>query len=384
MKQILLTLLFLLTVASASAQTNPVDGYIITNQNDTVYGTIDYLQTSENCRICHFQATGDSVFKVYYPADIKGFRFNSDGVYYISRTITVKGSTQQVFVEYLIQGGVSLMHYATKKDDYYILIGEDGQEVVLQDDLYNPKDDNAPYRLKERLKQRRVLYSLFEKSPETLDKLNTTPYKSEALSNLVHQYDENFCNDQVCIRYEYDKGKSRNFETRIFVEAGMFFCDYVDYDTGAIPSSNSINVPQKSYYDHSVVGPRVGVGALLHSNRHLPAFYYNIKFGLGYGRMDNVYDSRDVWSNNLWLIEVSLGAEYHFFQKKKSTPWLALGINSVLSHFNGVYGGLGYEFPMGKHKVRVSATYTYTLPLFGDSRDVYRRDHFDATIGLLF
>lgn len=43
---------------SSNAQVNPMHGYIITNECDTVHGTINYRSDAKNARECHFLAEG--------------------------------------------------------------------------------------------------------------------------------------------------------------------------------------------------------------------------------------------------------------------------------------------------------------------------------------
>ncbi|MBO4802263.1 MAG: hypothetical protein J5545_10425 [Bacteroidaceae bacterium] len=376
MKQIIITFLMLLTVVGAAAQRNPVEGYIITNQNDTVHGTIDYQSTSELCRICLFMAPGDSTFKALLPTDIRGFRLLSDGVYYVSRTMTIQDKQQEVFAEFLIQGGVSLLHYTSaKKDDYYLFIGEDGQEVILQDDSYDPLSLDAPTQLKQRLNQRRELFTIFGKSTETLDKLVKTPYKANELTKLVHQYDEAYCDEQNCILFEYDRKKSRNLEVKLFLEAGESVTDYI----------NGVDYNDKRY-GNSIWGPHGGLGLQFHSPRRLPALYGNVKFALTYGKMTGVTDpdyqgNQDVWSDDFYLLELSFGAEYHVLYKKKHTPFIEAGVNTIMMDFNGLYGGAGYEFSLGKHKLRIGGRYTNS---FFKNNDTYRRNHFDAVLSFVF
>jgi len=47
-KQLSFLLLFLLSLTTTFAQVNPQRGYVITNQNDTISGTIDYLSDAKN------------------------------------------------------------------------------------------------------------------------------------------------------------------------------------------------------------------------------------------------------------------------------------------------------------------------------------------------
>lgn len=72
-----------------TAQVNPQKGYIITHENDTIYGSIDYLTDAHNAKSCLFQKAGENVYKSLSPADIKGYRLADDGIYYVSRQFSV-------------------------------------------------------------------------------------------------------------------------------------------------------------------------------------------------------------------------------------------------------------------------------------------------------
>lgn len=77
-----ITLFFtLLVYASASAQVNPMQGYVITNNNDTIHGMIDYRSDAKNALECHFKENGQSDYRTYAPSDISGYRFTDDGIY---------------------------------------------------------------------------------------------------------------------------------------------------------------------------------------------------------------------------------------------------------------------------------------------------------------
>jgi len=60
MKKLFIPFLLLLTTMPLvlAAQVNPQKGYIITNDNDTIYGTIDYLTDARNVKECLFQKKG--------------------------------------------------------------------------------------------------------------------------------------------------------------------------------------------------------------------------------------------------------------------------------------------------------------------------------------
>ena len=129
---------FLLSLATLpmqlAAQVNPQKGYIITNGNDTVHGTIDYLTDAQNVKACLFQKKGESVFKPLSPKDIKGYRLAGDGIYYVSRLFTGGEKPELQFAEYLLQGGVSLYRYYYDDYNYFSFVDENGKEVIIRDD----------------------------------------------------------------------------------------------------------------------------------------------------------------------------------------------------------------------------------------------------------
>ena len=60
--------LFLTLVTKA--QVNPKEGFIITNQKDTIYGMIDYRTNTINAQQCVFKADDASEYVKYTPGQI--------------------------------------------------------------------------------------------------------------------------------------------------------------------------------------------------------------------------------------------------------------------------------------------------------------------------
>ena len=68
--------LFLMLLATTPLrlddQVNLQMGYFITNGDDIIHGTIDYLTDARNARECLFQREAEREYKPLSPADIKG------------------------------------------------------------------------------------------------------------------------------------------------------------------------------------------------------------------------------------------------------------------------------------------------------------------------
>lgn len=81
-----ITILLLSFTLPLSAQVNPQRGYILTNKNDTIRGTIDFRSEAKNAQSCRFKADNASEYRSYQPGEIQGYRLDDDGVFYVTRT----------------------------------------------------------------------------------------------------------------------------------------------------------------------------------------------------------------------------------------------------------------------------------------------------------
>ena len=108
MKKVILFVISVAVHLQLYAQTNPQEGYIITNENDTVRGTIDYLSDIRNMHICLFKADGEDTYRKYKPGEISGYRLTNNGIFYVTRTFMIGDKEETIFAEFLLQGGVSL------------------------------------------------------------------------------------------------------------------------------------------------------------------------------------------------------------------------------------------------------------------------------------
>lgn len=124
MKKVVTFIIMLLNAVFMAAQTNPQPGYIITNENDTIKGTIDYLSDIKNMYICHFRADGAQDFQKYKPGEISGYRLTNNGIFYVTRTFPVGDTEQTIFAEYLLKGGVSLYYARDTHMQYYYWVDE--------------------------------------------------------------------------------------------------------------------------------------------------------------------------------------------------------------------------------------------------------------------
>lgn len=103
-------------------------GYVITNPGDTLFGEIDYRGDLLMGKLCRFKDNNGEE-QEFLPAGIQGYRF-IDSKYYIS--LEVNG--RNVFLEYLINGKVSIYYLRDDAGDHYYI---DKEGEVMKEIPYN-------------------------------------------------------------------------------------------------------------------------------------------------------------------------------------------------------------------------------------------------------
>ena len=230
-----ITVLFLLLLATMpmqlAAQVNPQKGYIITNGNDTIYGTIDYLTDARNVKECLFQKNGEKEYKSLSPTDIKGYRLADDGIYYVSRLFNGGEKPEQLFAEFLIQGGVSLYRDYYDDNNYFGFVDDYGKEVIICDDKLNSDLSTYNKKLQERRQKVQEVNALMYQDKNISNRLWKMDLTSNGLTELVKQYDEEYCTSAGdCIVFKYDKKKASAVSRRFYVGAGINYASYIAPD----------------------------------------------------------------------------------------------------------------------------------------------------------
>jgi hypothetical protein len=96
--RLFISVLFISIVQILNAQSDFKPGYIITLQNDTVYGKIDNRGELLMAQVCIFKSLQGEKHD-YTPSEIKAFRI-TDEKYYIAKLL----NGNMVFLEFLIKG----------------------------------------------------------------------------------------------------------------------------------------------------------------------------------------------------------------------------------------------------------------------------------------
>jgi hypothetical protein len=103
-------LLFLFASVCATAQIRLYEGYVVTNEGDTLRGKIEDWGPSSNSQVVSFVKAGQKRPTAYYPPQVRGFFFHGSG-YESKKIVTPAGEHREVFLKILVKGKLSLYKY---------------------------------------------------------------------------------------------------------------------------------------------------------------------------------------------------------------------------------------------------------------------------------
>ncbi len=124
---------FPLLSINGTAQTNFVGGEVVTTEGDTLKGSIDFQDWSDNPREIEFVLLGEDSIRTYNVFSLK--EFSTSSVKYISRFVTIDttplkvpdvrevlptSGEDRVFLKVLAEGELSLYQYSDFRDNFYI------------------------------------------------------------------------------------------------------------------------------------------------------------------------------------------------------------------------------------------------------------------------
>nr|WP_319401527.1 hypothetical protein [uncultured Carboxylicivirga sp.] len=197
MKGIITTaIIIFFSILQLQAQSDLRNGYIITNNNDTIYGMIDYSWNRTNDKKCTFKKESNSETQVFIPNDIKSFRF-IESKYYDSKNIEIDGVTNSVFLELLISGKVNL-YYHKGLGKYYLEKNEQLYELKNSTEVVSK--NGYMYETEKREFVGVMTYLLQDANIQNYIDKAVLDHKS--LIKIAKEYNKQMCSDEECIIYE--------------------------------------------------------------------------------------------------------------------------------------------------------------------------------------
>ncbi len=215
----ILFLMILFCTTHCYSQLDLRDGFIITVNNDTLYGSIVFRGDIKNSEICSFKTESGQI-RDYKPFEVHSYRFKN-GKYYISKEVEKKDGNIKIFAEYLIDGVKDLFYYRDPKGFHYLISYNDQTLVELPYEEKIVINDGIKY-LYESTSHMGHLKSYFGDQPQLNTKIrNIKKPDYKALINLTKDYHNLVCDSVECIVFNKPKNK---FKIRIeLVYGGIYY-----------------------------------------------------------------------------------------------------------------------------------------------------------------
>jgi len=330
-RKLIIIALLLLAGTSAWAQRDFRKGYIITNQQDTIYGWIDYRGDVRNAKICSFKKTETDPATDYTPSDIAAYRF-IDSKFYISRNIGDVDTPKQVFLEYVVNGLANLYYYRENNapDRYYI--EKDGQFRELKIDKKEVKVDekkqiNAGIARTKTVKSYigvlKATLNLWEMNSE----IDKAKLQHSSLINIARNYHQYACTDgSECIVYERKKPYiALRIGPAVGVDLSTFTMLEFDHERYAYHQEKTVIFDPSTNYTVGVnlnfSMPRLNEKIFL----QMQTMYTKYYFFKAYEIPQRVTTDLHIRSN---VLQMGLAVKYEY-PKGKWRPTLAVGAASI-------------------------------------------------------
>jgi hypothetical protein len=317
-----LILVLLLCLFDLKGQTDFRRGFIITNNNDTLHGLVDYRGEARNAKRCDFKESETSAVKEFNPFEIRGYRF-TDGKFYISKKIKLKDGEINVFLEFLVNGIADLYYYADGTNIHYFIEKKDGQIIELTNEEEQVYVDGRAY-LHETKSYIGSLTYAFADCPQIFKSINQAAFNDKSLIDITKKYHDYVCDSARCIIYEkqlpplkftFGAFVSMNASSLKLTKGSMY--EAIDFETDYYPTLG---------LQMNMTLPRVNEKLSLQLSAEYGKFYFH---GTSVGLASYLTESAYLHSSE---IKGKMGIKYTY-PKGKFRPTFMIGGN-IISLFN--------------------------------------------------
>lgn len=321
MRLSIVTLFLIIKFLAFSEYTNFRKGYIISLENDTISGLVDFRLDEENMCFVNFQAEGETNARQYFPGEITGYRLVDDGKFYVSKEIEIRDNKRQtVFVEYLVQGIKNLYYYKLNEQDFYLIEGAVGELIVLS----KKPDEFENLRIIEDVKYKGMLKYVFKEYEQVHKQTDKAQFKRKDLIKLTKDYHNNVCEDgSTCIIFENDYSKkfiTSDFSLFVGLQSHnlMFYTIYQNRQRDLFVNSVAPEIGAQFSFFSPRLNPSLGLFAEVSCSKiegKLEDFVIN----------SGIPDAYNVYEHRVFRINSTLGVKY-LFKEKRLRPSIEIGL----------------------------------------------------------
>lgn len=329
MRRTLLQISFLfLTLGLMGQDLRP--GFILSLENDTVFGFVVYRESYQRFESCDFKPDPEQPVQLFKPGQINGYGFIGDRFFKTFRLQPENQDTLEVFVEILLEGDLSLLKYqhlyfAHKAGEVFPFLVSSEEKIIEKEGKTFFKDSKRHIG---------VLTYLMMDCPEMQERIRKIYPNEKKLTQLFEAYHK--CRDLPFEMFKEDKPwLAFEFGAALALAPTWFrYGDYVEQD-----HFNFTNRLLKTNFSTSY-SPGIGFfmdarfsrlqermslySGLLYQFRSFHSYEENT-FSQ-YSESESLY-----WDIDLHEFKIPLGIKYTFYERN-FTPYIMLG-GSLTNNF---------------------------------------------------
>jgi len=353
----------ILCLFTVHAQNNYCPGLIITNSNDTLKGFIDCGTDSQNARICYFKSVLTDSAQTFLPGEITSYQFTSKiKKTYVSKSVTLNGTSSTVFLETLVQGTINLYYFTEQIDKkakpYYVFENENGETNII---TKNPDEiiefKNSISKLSVDNNYKGTLHYIFRNFEVIGKKAHTTEFKQKDLIKLTKEYNKLVgvsMYEYIDYKYEYKSFAKLDYSVIGGIEYGKLVNGLVNWDP------NAQIVLEK-------IMPSIGAQVNVSIPKWIRSLSLQTDLSLN-NTMIYSFENYEYNRHNLYLISLGLGVKYTYqggifhpsiesgFRFKyptnpqiwggyiRSDNYIAVGLNPSVGKKHFLLFNVGYKF----------------------------------------
>ncbi len=172
------------------AQRNLQEGFIINNQDDTLYGYIEKKSIIQHGYKCFFTLNEDSQIIQYTPHEIKAYRFIGDN-YYVSHSFLAGYKNDTAFLDFLVNGIINLYYYEGEDTEYYFFAKDADLITISRKKSINKCSWGQSEKYKKDLR------NIFSQAPEIEKTIDNTAFSYKSFIHVTKTFHQQTLNDYI-------------------------------------------------------------------------------------------------------------------------------------------------------------------------------------------
>jgi|GEM_PF-1911626 len=222
MKKLFLTTIFFTLFCSFSnlyARDNWQSAYVIINENDTLFGQVDFRTSRANQQQCLFRKNDRSEVIVFSPDDILGYRFTPDGKFYMSKEVDINGFPERTFIEFMVKGMINLYYFVDNNNQSHFLFEDQDGEVFA---ITRQSDRVESNRIIQDNRFDGLIRRRFQEHPSIAFNPERFEFNQRSMINLAVTYHDLVCPiGEECIIFENQRPDRRGIRVNYSVHTGL-------------------------------------------------------------------------------------------------------------------------------------------------------------------